>query len=129
MKVNELRVDNYVHYFNQDMLDSSGIVQVSLLDIDDYQFFEPLPLTEELLLKCGFQSLLDDPECTGIKTKSGQYVIINNDNVVLEIMFGFLKDGSVLVHLNDCDFENCKYLHQLQNLYFALTGEELDVKL
>jgi hypothetical protein len=24
---------------------------------------------------------------------------------------------------------NCKYLHQLQNLYFALTGEELQIKL
>lgn len=45
---------------------------------------------------------------------------------------GMLWDGKFTVRLEGCDEgqvgENIEHLHQLQNLYFALTGEELTVK-
>lgn len=35
--------------------------------------------------------------------------------------------GEVTIMLNGSE-RLCKYLHQLQNIYFALTGEELNIK-
>lgn len=77
---------------------------------------EPIPLTEDILLKCGFE----------YKAKSKLGV----DS------FGeiFIADNGIC-HISDERDTNysfmakCEYLHQLQNLYFALTGEELNVKL
>jgi hypothetical protein len=88
-----------------DDLEENG--QIELIEV------LPIPLTKKWMRKLGF------------KGKNGEYMIIEDDNMRLEIMFGFTKDGSVLVHFNDCDFKNCQYVHQLQNLYFALTGTEL----
>ena len=48
------------------------------------------------------------------------------------ILDKYEKEG---ICINDCfeilwyEQKKIKYLHQLQNLYFALTGKELDVKL
>jgi hypothetical protein len=70
-------------------------------------YVEPIPLTEEWLLKFGFVSNPYEDryekgtihiECD--KTKGATYLWVEN-----------------MPHI--------KYVHQLQNLYFALTGEEL----
>ena len=71
--------------------------------------FEPIPLTEEILLKCGFE--YDGDGIYGV------------DNVYYD--FYFSKTGVVVRGLNNKIY----HLHQLQNLYFALTGEELTIKL
>lgn len=76
---------------------------------------EPISLTEEILLNCGF-----------------------DENMVLSTIEGEIRyygDGNINIGGEDsCTLgmvyiAKCKYLHQLQNLYFALTGEELEVKL
>ena len=69
----------------------------------------PIELTEEILLKCVFIpcSIIDNHF-----NISGMCIWKCND------MFLCDKNG---IHI--------KYLHQLQNLYFALTGEELEIKL
>ena len=83
---------------------------------------EPILLTEEWLLKFGF-----------IKAKFSSeywshYSLINGWNVALshhtEESSGVNKD---LVYWGD-NYVELKYVHQLQNLYFALTGEELIIK-
>ena len=65
---------------------------------------KPIPLTEEWLLKFGFENK---------KIRIGVYDLI----VVLPNSAFY----------NGCGFP-CKYVHQLQNLYFAITGEELTMK-
>ena len=124
MKANELRIGNWFRYqtkigYDYDVFDTKYIQD--LVDDPQYDFFESIPLTEDILLKCGFKEM---------KLSKGKYVIISVSirAVQLEIMFGFLKDGSMLVHLHDCEFD-LKHLHQLQNLYFSLTNEELTIKL
>ena len=129
MKANELRLNNLVMYNNKILPIHciQGDSTIRLLhdgnSVGCYSIKEinPILLTEDILLQCGFEEL---------KQSKGQYVIISESiyAIQLEIMFGFLKDGSMLVHLNDCEFE-LKHLHQLQNLYFALTNEELTIKL
>lgn len=111
MKATELRIGNLVY-------DGGSITQLSLADfynmyLDDKCEFKPITLTEEWLVKFG--------QMWG-NSDNGRYRMYYN-----------LEDN----HLYDYDnFANCnkiswikiKYVHQLQNIYFALTGEELTIK-
>jgi len=74
---------------------------------------EPIPLTAELLKKCGFETLPGEMYTHGYLTL--QELQDNNTKV-----FQF----------HDFEFKpKIRYLHQLQNFYFALMGEELEVSL
>ncbi len=69
----------------------------------------PIPLTEEWLLKLGGVWLVQEPN---------RYNFYNN-------VFVTVIEDSFLYWITE--FETCvevKYVHQLQNLYFALTDEE-----
>ena len=77
---------------------------------------EPIPLTPEILEKCGFNK----------KTYGGAGLFYVN---------GLVHISEYLNYLN-CDpygsVENSvsvQYLHQLQNLFYVLTGQELEIKL
>ena len=87
---------------------------------DNTDTFEPIPLTEEILLKCGFsitESIFHD-NTNAYEIKSwGRIVLING--ILQSDEFYFLDGLSTEI----------KYLHQLQNLYFALTNEELTIQL
>lgn len=76
-----------------------------------YFNYLPIPLTEEILLKCGF-----DHDVDYMMSKKGLTIC-------------FEKIGDALMCFLECANIEIKYLHQLQNLYFALTGEELEVNL
>lgn len=72
---------------------------------------EPIPLTEEWLVKFGF-----------VKGQDGWYsnkTICFNENLVC--YFNSTNDVTELNHI--------KYVHQLQNLYFALTNTELTLNI
>ena len=73
-----------------------------------YKFIKPIPLTEDWLLNFGF-----------VKKEIGYSKLTEMEQCFL-ISFG--KHTSV----NGIKFNNeIKYVHQLQNIYFSLTGEEL----
>ena len=103
MKANELRIGNWV-------LINTMITKINMAryigDIDDDKIIaEPIPLTEEWLLKFGLK--------TGYNH-----------------LFGFITKDYNTYYLEDGEGYNItskpiEYVHQLQNLYFALTGEEL----
>jgi len=85
---------------------------------EEYDSFEPISLTEEWLIKFDF----------GYKSKSSctEWSIglfsLTTDH---EDEYGDPTDGYDKFYYS---FEKeVKYVHQLQNLYFALTGEELNV--
>lgn len=66
----------------------------------------PIPLTEEWLLRFGFEKKSSDV------FELYEYAIERNYDSV-----DFIFEGKIIRVI--------KYVHQLQNLYFALTGEEL----
>jgi len=72
-----------------------------------------IPLTPEILEKCGFAKL---PNCFDCE----RFHIAKEDEADYWWCF-FNKNGAFI--------NKIKYLHQLQNLYFALTGEELTINL
>jgi len=71
---------------------------------------EPIPLTEEILLKVGFVKGIVNTLINAYCLFSF-YLTIHEDKLFYE-----WKGGNIEI----------KYLHQLQNLYFALTGKELN---
>jgi hypothetical protein len=79
---------------------------------------EPIPLTEELLLKSGFTKEYNG-FCNDIELSYGRYLY--NDGV---------NDAKLFVSINSAEYPlsniPIEYLHQLQNIYFDLTGKELE---
>lgn len=76
--------------------------------------FKPIPLTPEILEKCGFEITGQTEHPNNIWTKYGE----ESKFELEQIIHFFLYD-------NKCFGTQVNYLHQLQNLYFALAGEEL----
>ena len=123
MEANELRIGNLIEYRIQDDLDDrKDWWEVSKIDATDLCIlesnidydFRPIPLTEEWLLKFGFK-------------KYGKTTLFKKSNVTLNSMdIGHNRgDGFTL---NYIPFVKVQHVNQLQNLYFALTGEELTFK-
>ena len=118
MKANELRIGNLVNYLIEDnfenpskwyqetYIDAEDLLILSKKGCDNYQ---PIPLTEEWLLNFGFDKALNG------------YWYKDYINVKLfDIIEIYLRGDD-----NNLANDTLKYVHQLQNLYFALTGEEL----
>jgi hypothetical protein len=123
MKPKELRLGNYFcvsHRFMElkKLTNFSRITQITSLSNDfkswepSYGFYHegifPIPISEEWFEKFGikYYEFLDS-----WSTSDGKMTLIKNDN-------GFYK-------LENYPCQDLKYVHQLQNLYFALTGKEL----
>ena len=84
----------------------------------DQLWCNPIPLTEEWLLKFGFEKTLNQYKKLTLSNKIGC------DNIPFIILF---LDNQY--QYDDLRFRtNIEYVHQLQNLFFALTGEELTIK-
>lgn len=105
MKANELRIGNYV-------IDEDGKI-IRLQSVDDLRYYicyDPIPLTEEWLLRLGFDE-------RGFKWVGDNWMCLSG--YVLEIGDLDSSTSGMMWHAP------CRYVNQLQNLYFALTGEEL----
>lgn len=79
------------------------------------EFVCGVPLSEDILIKAGFtraSALLDT------------VFSINYDGNAL---IGYWLDG--VVNVGEFAPKNIKYLHEIQNLYYALTGTELTINL
>ena len=144
MRLEELRLGNWLNHkddwsyrqseqdfkefnFQWDDLDWFALVECRL-NLDN---FEPIPLTEEWLIKFGFEKVIYDTDETGYGTDyeldiKGVGCISYSDD------FSCALFGSKESSKNELGFlpnwDNCKHVHSLQNLYFALVGEELKIK-
>jgi hypothetical protein len=117
MNASELRIGNLVYGYPFRIINVGEITKKCVLIKHDeteepfnYDELEGIPLTPEILEKAGFQYQAD----------------INNGYYELDSFSLDETDGGFL-H-NACD-NSVDYLHQLQNLYFALTGSELEIQL
>ena len=80
----------------------------------EMQEIEPIRLTPKVLESCGFRNFVRDEW------------ILTYGNTHTD--FEFREDGLRLRH-NTTSRVAIKYLHQLQNFFYAMAGEELDVNL
>ena len=108
MKANELRLGNYVN-------DRLGLIELGVNGrIEFSDVYNPIPLTEEWLLKFGFEYSPDD-ENSWYNLKYGNFNFASDYSVEFKQVFIYLNKTDII----------CNYVHQLQNLYFALTNKEL----
>lgn len=131
MKANELRLGNIVEVKTIDY--SKGIKsiwEVIKIDAEDFQIlsdfnddpdYRPVKLTEDWLLRAGFRKQINKGFVT-----FHNYVCMTDfylrESFKGGYYFGFIINGR---HYEFNDATNYEYVHQLQNLYFSLTGEEL----
>jgi hypothetical protein len=126
METKELRIGNLLHYkLLADNISVRGIGKncIWLNDSEhagpiSIDYLEPIPLTEEWLEKLGLtKSTLDnDFEPNEPKWYSWIKGVFN-----LEIQ----ENGEIWFELYS-HYKHIKWVHELQNLYFALTEEELN---
>ncbi|HBG40247.1 MAG TPA: hypothetical protein DDW85_02385 [Porphyromonadaceae bacterium] len=90
----------------------------------------PLPLSENILLKCGFKNhkqsfSLEINELSSLVYSFETMFDSFHCYAYLSKIINHPKGGG---HMDTAKYElNIIHLHQLQNLYFDLTGKELDV--
>lgn len=113
----------------------SGTIQLTESELQNKDYdVEPIPLTTEWLERCGFEK----EKYANIKD-TGEWDIkekwVSQDKE-LELFYVVLA-GKEMIGDNACfarkmkgfhRYMPIKYVHLLQNLFFALTSEELEIK-
>lgn len=120
MEPNELRISNLVTDLDGDVMSISEItkdyVSFSGCNLKSrYGKIQPIPLTEDWLIRFGFKRIHDGVWSNG--TIELNYVT-QDDYYEFEFRFPF----------SEWMIRKLKFVHLLQNLYFALTGTELTLK-
>lgn len=130
---NELRIGNYIYWNIPEKINTFhevvGIrngkpqtIPISLGEsISDYL---PIPLTPEILEKCGFEK--DPFEMSGCE-------VWNFPNTFWRVARSYRNENEYklwgkLVSPPTWNLKTFAYLHELQNIIFALTNEELTFK-
>lgn len=145
LKCTDLRIGNLIDYFGD-------IIKVDVIDCFDGKervggktkdgeqvcdkptYFDPIELTEELMLKIGFKkeermsSVLYylDYEINEDEYIRARYVIYNSKALPL---LRITSPSPIIFEGNELTKRGIKYLHELQNAYHLLTNEELEVNL
>jgi hypothetical protein len=131
LKSVELRIGNYY-------IENKKIRTVRAADILNLERMEsngfnsdmnPIPISKEWLVNFGFDN---DKEVCWEKFEQMRWVKYENNYICVRLMkhdFAWwiileINASGEHIGINIGDFE---YVHQLQNLYFALTGKELKV--
>ncbi len=115
IQANELRIGNWVigiDYFQVE----------AIFKERDMSMIEPIPLTPEILYKCGFEK--DEQATPNIVEFCYGYNPVTHDWTLIIVHF---KEQNIFFYRNG--YHSLKYVHQIQNLYFAFTGEEIQVSL
>lgn len=118
MEVKELRIGNLVNYLGKEYEVSAigtrnDVIGLKGRPLTAMNLVNEIVLTEDWLIALGFEQSNENKDWM-IKgnitlTKNGTSVCFGNCGQWVNLRI------------------NCKYVHQLQNLYFALTGKELEL--
>lgn len=119
LKASELRIGNWLQYTNNhsptqyfqvESIWGTAVNIVSDIRYSNFGNAEPVPLTPDILEKAGFD------------VSDGYY------RKKIRGLHLFILPGKDC-HIDGENIVFIEHLHQLQNLYFALTGEELQITL
>lgn len=127
MTARELKIGNYLHYDGK-VTEITGIHPKGNMLFTDWpssnwkeiERFSPILITKKWLVKFGAKKNIAD--------------IYEISGTVFDLFKVFLNPVEVTIGVDSSDkkvyiqreIEHIRYVHQLQNLYFALTGEELN---
>ena len=140
---NDLRIGNWVQltdawyknhpqYYNEPKMQKvktfnyDYLLKTHYINSYDLSDLEPIPLTEKILLDCGFEQR---------KSLSSIEYFIGTNEVTYDWLFSitWLNHPESINAPNAPFYRNGRhtiyFLHQLQNLYYALTQKELTITL
>ncbi|MBS9774751.1 MAG: hypothetical protein KGV59_06305 [Tenacibaculum sp.] len=124
LQARDLRIGNLVLYDNQitkieSIRKGNTDFLIGLKDYDDLKFLkdiQPIPITEEWLLKLGF-------ELTANTLYTKRFDL--KDNMKIGYIFHKANPKETGMRFIGHIFNDKKYVHELQNLVYYLTGNEL----
>jgi hypothetical protein len=138
MKAGDLRIGNWYQSVKwdvpvrcelPDLYNLSALADGADDDPPIDEMFEPIPITKEWLISCSVF------ETFGIgEYKSRKYTIRETETIYNADWFYIKFETTRLKGKVPCAYRYGKrlcviqYVHQLQNLYYALTGKELTIK-
>jgi hypothetical protein len=113
--IHELRIGNWVNDKNSNpkQIEQNDFVKEKNLA------YSPISITDKILEKAGFEPMLIDEDQFHLHP----FKHFQKDGFKGYLMLG--KDGLFTYTVNDRIY---MHVHQVQNLYYALTGKELKVK-
>jgi hypothetical protein len=146
MEVQELRIGNYIFYEHTNHIVSgiiddyvyswwvdNGIPCIEYKEngeknpyIDIISHYEPIPLTEEWVIGLGFSTKDYKKGYIGIDHKAGGMItdfVLTYPGIIGDFQKDFIWEHS------KWKYNTLKYVHELQNLFYVLTGTELKIKL
>ncbi len=116
----ELRIGNLVHYIGTDDVQVvQGVDQENVfldcitLDYTEFEEIFPIEITEEWLLRLGF--------------KENSFTTLYDHTADCLCNIEFSDDETYILYKNGSEIAIFSSVHQLQNLYFALEGKELEL--
>lgn len=132
IKAEDLRIGNCVQIpFNENYPNEKLTVRVKCIDFDfllpeyllvngyDVAKCDGVPLTPEILEKCGFERRNHDGDdsVTWYALDHAKFDFYTAD---------ITKDkGYLIIELEQVEIRRCNYLHEFQNIYYFLTKTEL----
>lgn len=112
MKANELRIGNWIYNENGQIV---SVLATRIVLCDDRRaIYKPIPITEEWLLKLNFTEVFE-----------GHF---ESPNEMIIVSFDPLK-VSIICPMPWIELEDCQFVHELQNLHFALSKTEINFDL
>lgn len=152
INANELRIGNWLQYEDDGHFTKEKIIAIAY-NMNGYEgyslhfngrsttiedFFgdgelsvKPIPLTETILFEFGFKKtdILGSYLKTTPNTTKGYGIRIHSQNPFSDDDFTKIIEVYQVDNTQLITHYWLKYVHQLQNLYFALTNEELQINL
>jgi len=142
MESHELRIGNYVIHnskYGKNIKQVKGIIaDIDRQKNDSIIFFnpggltypkinecEPIFITKEWLIKFGFVKI---PESDSYQTANNDDVIYYIDDETEGLYYVSFGDDPMFCMEDLGGLKYISYIHELQNIYFALIGEELTIK-
>ena len=123
IKANELRIGNlYDNNGNYFVVTPSTIESVFE---SERVWCKPIPLTEEILLKCG--GTIEGNGYSRIIIETGSYPDLGIGSGYILHSNGYIMQ--IHRHAPFINYEHIKYLHQFQNLFYFNENKELKINL
>jgi len=98
------------------------VIDRSMFPLKSGWFTEYIPLTEEWLINFGFHQDENGWHRMTVMPSINKEILTIHINSKTFVTSTFGDEA-----LEPSYFKECKHVHQLQNLYFALTGKELNI--